>query len=130
MVPAGKSINKTYCELFGVNDFSERLNTNKDGYTFGGWYTDESYTEGNKFGFDDPVNSDITIFAKWVPVTTDNTEDNGNKPSDDTLSNNTSPATGDNNSLWLWFAVMVVSVTGIFGIIVNYHKRRNGNENQ
>ena len=130
MVPAGKSINKTYCELFGVNDFSERLNTNKDGYTFGGWYTDEACTQDNKFGFDAPVNSDITVFAKWVPVAADNTEDDGNKPSDDTLSDITSPATGDSSSLCVWFALLVVSVTGVFEIIVNTRKRRNDNENK
>lgn len=130
MVPVGESVNKTYCELFEVDDFSESLNTEKEGYTFGGWYTDEACTEGNKFDFNDPVNSDITIFAKWVLVAIDDIEDDGNKPSDDTLSDITSPATGDNGSLWLWFAVLVVSVTGIFGIIVNNRRRRNANENK
>ncbi len=68
LVPAGQSLNEAYCEMYEVEDFSEILNTEKDGYTFGGWYTDEACTAGNEFDFDSPVNADITIYAKWVPV--------------------------------------------------------------
>ena len=35
----------------------------------------------------------------------------------------TSPNTGDNSSLWLWFALMFMSGTAIFGITLNYLKR-------
>ncbi len=35
----------------------------KEGYTFAGWYADASYSE--KYDFDNPVNGDITLFAKW-----------------------------------------------------------------
>ena len=65
-VPAGWSVNKAYCEKFEVEDFSELLNTAKDGYNFRGWYTDEACTSGNEFTFDDAVNSDITIYPKWT----------------------------------------------------------------
>ena len=64
-VPAGWSVNETYCEKFGVEDFSEILNTEKSGYTFKGWYTDEACTAGNEFDFDDAVTSDLSIYAKW-----------------------------------------------------------------
>ncbi len=78
-VPAGESVNKTYCELFEIDDFSERLSTEKEGYTFGGWYKNAECTDGNEFTFNDNVNSDITLYAKWVVATNDS-----DKPSDDT----------------------------------------------
>ena len=41
-----------------------------DGYTFVGWYTDDTYT--TKFDFTQPITSDTNIYAKWeknAPVT-------------------------------------------------------------
>jgi len=67
-VPAGWSVNETYCEKYGVEDFSEILNTEKSGYTFKGWYTDEACTAGNEFDFDDDVTSDLSIYAKWSKI--------------------------------------------------------------
>lgn len=137
MVPTGDSINETYCELYEIDDFSELLNTKKDGYTFGGWYINEACTDGNEFSFDDSINADITIYAKWVPVEIDDdtmkdddtpsdntqtdgdTEKDNNKPTDGTSTN-----TGDNTNLWLWFAPLFVSGAGIFGIVLNEHKKR------
>lgn len=69
-VPVGQSLNEAYCEMFGVEDFSDILNTEKEGYLFGGWYTDEACTDGNEFDFDMPVTEDITIYAKWIAVYT------------------------------------------------------------
>lgn len=36
----------------------------KEGYTFGGWYTDESYAQ--EYGFNTPVTTNITLYAKWM----------------------------------------------------------------
>lgn len=36
----------------------------KEGYTFDGWYTDKSLT--NKYDFSKAVNSNFTLYAKWV----------------------------------------------------------------
>ncbi len=38
----------------------------KDGHTFGGWYSDEAFTD--EWSFDTPITSDITIYAKWNMV--------------------------------------------------------------
>ncbi|WP_311482349.1 InlB B-repeat-containing protein [uncultured Anaerococcus sp.] len=38
-----------------------------DGFDFGGWYTDENF--GHKYNFTTPVNSDITLYAKWTAKT-------------------------------------------------------------
>lgn len=36
----------------------------RDGYTFGGWYTDEACTQAYDFGT--PVTADLTLYAKWT----------------------------------------------------------------
>ena len=65
-VPAGWSVNEAYCEMYEVEDFSEILNTDRSGYTFYGWYTNENYASGSEFTFDDDITSDITIYARWT----------------------------------------------------------------
>lgn len=36
----------------------------RDGYTFGGWYTDEPCTQA--YDFSTPVTADLTLYAKWT----------------------------------------------------------------
>lgn len=36
----------------------------RDGYTFGGWYTDEACTQA--YDFSSPVTADLTLYAKWT----------------------------------------------------------------
>ena len=36
----------------------------RDGYTFGGWYTDETCTQA--YDFSTPVTADLTLYAKWA----------------------------------------------------------------
>jgi len=36
----------------------------REGYTFGGWYTDEACTQAYDFGT--PVTADLTLYAKWT----------------------------------------------------------------
>lgn len=36
----------------------------RDGYTFGGWFTDEACTQA--YGFSTPVTADLTLYAKWT----------------------------------------------------------------
>ena len=40
----------------------------KDGYTFGGWYTDEALTQ--PFDFATVLNENLTLYAKWDPPVT------------------------------------------------------------
>jgi uncharacterized repeat protein (TIGR02543 family) len=37
------------------------------GYTFGGWYSDAGLT--TSFSFATPITADITLYAKWIPIT-------------------------------------------------------------
>lgn len=36
----------------------------RDGYTFGGWFTDEAFTQA--YDFSTPVTADLTLYAKWT----------------------------------------------------------------
>jgi len=64
LVPNNTSINEAYKDMLedsGRTDFSEIINTEKSGYNFDGFYT----KSGEKFNFDNFVNGDMTITAKW-----------------------------------------------------------------
>jgi uncharacterized repeat protein (TIGR02543 family)/LPXTG-motif cell wall-anchored protein len=40
----------------------------RQGYTFGGWYTDQGCTEGNEFAFGSTLSENTTVYAKWTPA--------------------------------------------------------------
>lgn len=130
IVPIGQSLNEAYCEMFGIEDFSEILNTEKEGYVFGGWYTDEAFTDGNEFAFDNKVNEDITIYAKWTvqeqtpdePETPDVPEvpDLPDKPTEN-------PDTDGCSDVKVWYAILLISGVGIFCVTVYDRKRRAEN---
>lgn len=42
----------------------------REGYRFGGWYTDEACTDGNEYDFATQVTADVTLYAKWVEQVT------------------------------------------------------------
>ena len=44
----------------------------RNGYTFGGWYTDQACTSGNEFSFGGYLTKKTTIYAKWTPITNAN----------------------------------------------------------
>lgn len=46
---------------------SRPVDPEKEGYKFGGWYSDSSYT--TLFDFDSVISEDITIYAKWIEKT-------------------------------------------------------------
>lgn len=40
----------------------------RNGYVFGGWYTDAACTDGNEFtAFDETLAANTTVYAKWTP---------------------------------------------------------------
>ena len=57
-----------------TNTVSQPENPTREGYTFGGWYTDEACTAGHEFDFSSPVSADVaedgdtnvTLYAKWI----------------------------------------------------------------
>ena len=38
----------------------------KEGYKFGGWYTDPSYADGSEFDPRNPVEDDMDVYALWI----------------------------------------------------------------
>ena len=40
----------------------------REGYTFGGWFTDAACTDGKEFNFETPITADVTLYAKWTLV--------------------------------------------------------------
>ncbi len=66
LVPANMSLNEAYCAIFEIDDFSEVVDTAREGYAFGGWYTDEACTDGNEFTYDTKVLGETTLYAKWL----------------------------------------------------------------
>ncbi len=63
-VPAGMSINEAYCEVSGNDVFLEIIATVKEGYSFGGWFTDEDCSYGSEFSFDAKIVEDIKVYTK------------------------------------------------------------------
>lgn len=55
---------------------SKPADPTREGYTFGGWYTDEACTEA--YDFSSPVAADMTLYAKWVKKAADNNGGSGN----------------------------------------------------
>lgn len=126
-VPAGMSLNEFYCDFFGIEDFSEVLNTEKEGYTFGGFYTDEACTDGNEFSFDDEITGDVTIYAKWIENADDN-EQGGTTPDNDKEENKQPVAdpeipNTDATETNAWFAILLASAFGVV-LIMNSNKKR------
>ncbi len=113
-VPAGKSLNETYCELLDIDDFSEVLNLEKEGYTFGGFYTDEACTDGNEFSFDDEITEDITIYAKWIANADDNDNQNNDKEENkQPVADPEIPNTDANANSNVWLTMLLVSAFGV-----------------
>ena len=88
--------------------------TEKDGYTFAGWYTDDQYT--TEFNFNTPITEDITLYAKWVEV--------GSETVTDTPSNETPVLENykNNNALMAWIgggiAAGLGAIAAVAGIVV------------
>ena len=62
----------------------------REGYTFGGWYTDEACTQA--YDFSTPVTADLTLYAKW---TKNATNPGGNGGSGSNGSNGSNGGTGN-----------------------------------
>ena len=119
IVPVGQSLNEVYCEMYGFDDFSKMLNTQKEGYIFSGWYTDEAFTDGNEFAFDNKINEDITIYAKWT-VQEQQIPDEPDKPVEN-------PNTGIGNDVKVWYTVLLIGGVGMFCVTVYNRKKREEN---
>lgn len=82
----------------------------KEGYVFGGWYTDEACTV--EFDFNTPITAKTTLYAKWTPeepvTPVEPTEPT--KPDHDKWTN---PYNDVSEDAWYYDAVKYVSEAGI-----------------
>ncbi len=72
--PASQTIDK------GAKATKPATDPVREGYTFGGWYTDANCT--TEFDFNGAVNADTTVYAKWTKNTTPDTPVDPDKPAD------------------------------------------------
>lgn len=54
----------------------------RNGYLFAGWYTDASFSGTAVEDFDDCAYRNVTLYAKWIPITSDNGGDETLTPED------------------------------------------------
>ena len=54
-------------ESYFYNDFPAPVPPSREGYTFGGWYTDENFNDSDKWFFDTSLTDDIILYAQWIP---------------------------------------------------------------
>ena len=60
----GECINAQYV---GTNNHISYLEPNgRDGFAFGGWYSDDTF--GTLFNFDSNINENIDLYAKWISI--------------------------------------------------------------
>lgn len=117
----------------------------RSGYTFGGWYTDTSFSE--KYDFTSPVTGDLMLHAKWIA------EDSGNKggaaePEQNGTGDETASAadagkasgskdegntysekavkTGDQSGIAMWIALMVTALTVL--VVMSAFRIRNSSK--
>ena len=85
----------------------------RDGYEFTGWTPEVAKT----------VTGDAVYTAEWKKLVS---SDNPSKPTDENNGGTNAPETGDNSNMALWFALLFVSGTGLFGVTVYNRKKKYG----
>jgi uncharacterized repeat protein (TIGR02543 family) len=69
----------------------------REGYTFGGWYTEQN-GNGSPFTYSSPVNSDMTVYAKWtISQHTVTFDADGGSPSTQTRGMNSGASLGSSD---------------------------------
>lgn len=88
-------------------------NIEKEGYTLDGWYTDENFE--NEYNFDNKIENDITLYAKWKEIENSNQDETDKENSENIEKPNTeeieNPQTGDNISTSI--LIFAISILGL-----------------
>ncbi len=92
----------------------------RTGYTFGGWYTEDTLT--NKFIFNTTIGQDTTVYAKWIPAQAQYTVVFWQQAANDTVDDN------NLNNQYVYYASVVRTdkVTGQTATLSNADKNMGG----
>lgn len=83
---------------------AEPADPTKDGYTFDGWYSDKNFTA--VYDFNQPVTKNLTLYAKWTEVKTEEPDVEQKMPDtecDGTSTDNCSSLAFDDLNVKLWY---------------------------
>lgn len=103
-----------------IVDKGDKLNAPEDpvreGYTFGGWYTDKDFT--TEYNFNEKVTASFTLYAKWTKVedVDDKKPDENGDDKDDNGDNDNkfeNPFKDVNEKDWFYKSVMTVYEKGL-----------------
>ena len=101
--PADQTVNE------GSKATKPAVDPTAEGWTFGGWYADATFSAA--FDFNTAITANTTVYAKWTK--------NSAAPTDPT-----NPQTGDNSHMFLWIALLFVSGGALVGTTVYGKKRK------
>ena len=121
--PAQQTIDK------GAKATKPATDPTREGYTFGGWYKDADCK--TEFKFDEAVNEDTTVYAKWTKSTEPDTPDNPDKPN--TPENPDKPDEGEADNgcgsviggTGIAFAVITILGAAVLVILAARKKKNN-----
>lgn len=91
----------------------------RSGYSFKGWYLNESY--GASYDFSNKVTADVVLYAKWEKMP-NLAETKASSPAAGTLSKN-APVTGDTSNIVMYGFTMVASLLGVAFLLVSRKRR-------
>ena len=97
----------------------------RTGYSFAGWYTDESFSQA--FDFNTALESSITLYAKWtaVPSGSDGTEPETKKPETKPLPANKKLASTGDATAPLAAGVVVLALAAGAAVTVTARRKRD-----
>lgn len=95
----------------------------KEGYIFGGWYSDPECTE--EFDFNATITKNTTLYAKWIPVESE-TEDKPDDGKDTDVTEWENPYDDVSESDWYYEAVKFADETGIMNGVGDSNFDPNG----
>lgn len=102
-------------EEWKIGDENNLEKPTKEGYEFLGYYTEKTGgTSLEKYIAEAGIDGDLTFYAQWKEVKTDNTDTNNNINTGNTINNtniNNNPETGDN--VLTFIGLSLISVVGI-----------------
>lgn len=117
LVRRGKSISGD-----DIADQSMPADPHKQGYSFKEWRTAENGS-GDVFTDTSVVNKDLTVYANYEQ--NKGSIKKADSPNSGSSTETKSPKTGDDNSFYMWSALLIVSVSAVIAITVKKRRKKH-----